>query len=350
MAHLTPLQAADGGGRDDGDGGDRGQLLLVAVLVLAASFIVLALVINSAIFTENLATRADVAGSEEALEYRAEVIDGVGTVIADANEDPDIETASELRDHLNASVGTVSRLAGLEQALRGGVTDFEVPDKVQNVTVGDRIAQDNGTRNLTANDSSPDWTPADNVNRTRNLAFEFTRVETTLSLPDTDSFRVTLDDGSGEWTVSFRDEVDPDVSSDETGIVVRRPDGTEAKCVRNGPNATRNLTVDVMAGTANGEPCHALRRLSDGTQMRFGTNIGTPYDISFENGDNADGRYSMVIEGGAPASSGELASDQNPDYPYATPGIYDVTLSYTYQTHAVTYETDVRVAPGEEGS
>lgn len=347
MAYLSPpSQTPDGGGRDDGDGGDRGQLLLVAVLVLAASFIVLALVINSAIFTENLATRADVAGSEEALEYRAEVIDGVGTVITDANEDPDIETSPELRDYVQDETEQVSSLAGLEQALRGGVTDFGVQDE----TVGDRIAQDNGTRNLTANDSSPDWTPADNVNRTRNLAFEFTRVETTLSLPDTDSFQVTLDDGSGEWTVSFRDEVDPDVSSDETAIVVERPDGTEAKCVRNGPNATRNLTVDVMAGTANGEPCHALRRLSDGTQMRFGTNIGTPYDISFENGDNADGRYSMVIEGGAPASSGELAPDQNPDYPYATPGIYDVTLSYTYQTHAVTYETDVRVAPGEEGS
>ncbi len=345
MAHLTPLQAADGGGRDDGDGGDRGQLLLVAVLVLAASFIVLALVINSAIFTENLATRADIAGSEEALEYRAEVIDGVGTVIADANEDPDIETASELRDYVQNETRQVSSLAGLEQALRGGVTDFEVQDE----TVGDRIAQDNGTRNLTANDSSPDWTPAENVNRTRNLAFEFTRIDTGgLAIPA--PFRVVLDDGSGTWEVSFFDGSLGGIVSDETAIVVERPDGTSATCVRDGPNATRNLTVDVMAGTANGEPCHALRRLSDGTQMRFGTNIGTPYDISFENGDNADGRYSMVIEGGAPASSGELASEQNPDYPYATPGIYDVTLSYTYQTHAVTYETDVRVAPGEEGS
>ena len=342
MAHLTPQSRADNGsGRDDGrGGGDRGQLLLVAVLVLAASFIVLAVVINSAIFTENLATRADVAGSEEALEYRAEVVDGVETVITDANADPDIETPSELRDYVEGETEQVSSLAAREQALRGGITDFEVDDE----TIGDRIAQDNRTRNFTANDSSPDWTLADNVNRTRALTFELTEVRTpALSA----AFRAVVDNGSSTWTLALFDDSLTGVASDETGIRVERPDGTSATCVRDAPNATRTLTVDVTAGTAGGEPCHALRRLSDGTQMWFGTNVGPPYGIDFENGDNADGRYSMVVEGGTPRSPGELAPDQNPDFPYATPGLYDVALSYRYQTHAVTYETDIRVAPGE---
>ena len=88
---------------------DRGQLILVGAFIIAAAFIVLALVVNSAIFTENLATRDDVPGSQDALEFRDEVHQGVSNVIEGTNQNNgQTETDAE------ESVTEVGVLTGVE--------------------------------------------------------------------------------------------------------------------------------------------------------------------------------------------------------------------------------------------
>ena len=42
--------------------GERGQILLIAAFALAVIFIALGLVVNGAIFTENLASQGDASG------------------------------------------------------------------------------------------------------------------------------------------------------------------------------------------------------------------------------------------------------------------------------------------------
>ena len=328
MAHLSE------GSRD------RGQLLLVAALVLAASFVVLALVINSAIFTENLATRADVAGSEEALGYRADVADGVGEMVVASSEDENLSTQSELESHIQREIATLRTRGGLSQAIGGGVVDISY----QRVTMGERIAQANASRNFTDRDGNVSWAVAENVDQVRGLQFELRDVDTGVF---GNAFEVEVDDSSNTWTLSVSDDgLLRSPGAEEVAITVETGAGDQAECVRDEPNATSPLTVDVTGGTVGGEPCHALNRQSDGTEMWLGNGLGAPLDIEFDNSNTVNGTYSMVVDGGSPSPTG-LQTGYNKTEPYVVDAIYDVELSYAYQSHAVVYETNVRVAPGE---
>ncbi len=326
MAHLN-------GGRD------RGQLLLVAVLVLAAAFIVLALVINSAIFTENLATREDVAGSEEALEYRADVTASIDAAIVAGNEDRELTTDAELEAHARNEISTLQNRGGLTQAIRGGVVDLSY-DTTQ---MGDRIAQDNASRNLTDDNASADWRPATGVDEIRNVGFELTEVDTE-DLGSNEPFRFRLESGD-DWQLSVSEEaLLGSIASDEVAIGVETPTAS-AQCVRDEPTAGDPLTIDVTGASVNGEPCHALHRLSDGTQMWLGTGVSGSFDLRFQNSDRVNGTYAMVTRGGTPDTGIESGYDS--DEPYVVNALYSVRLDYSYQSHAVSYDGTVLSAPGE---
>ena len=51
---------------------DRGQMILVGAFALSMTFVALALLLNSAVYTENLASRSIDAGASEAIEFREE--------------------------------------------------------------------------------------------------------------------------------------------------------------------------------------------------------------------------------------------------------------------------------------
>ena len=327
MAHLN-------GGRE------RGQLLLVAVLVLAAAFIVLALVINSAIFTENLATREDVAGSEEALEYRSDVRAGVDGAVVAGNENRDLTTNATLKNHTRTEIAALRDRGGLTQAIRGGIVDLSYNAS----KMGDRIAQDNASRNLTDDNASANWRPATGVEEIRNVQFELTNVDTGGS-GGNNPFRFRLE-GSDDWQLSVSEESligGIGIDSDEVAVSVETPTDS-AQCVRE-PTAGNPLTIDVTAATIDGEPCHALNRLSDGTQMWLGTNVSSPFDLRFENSDQVNGTYSMVVSGGTPDTGIESGYDS--EEPYTVNALYSVRFDYSYRNHAVAYDGVVRSAPGE---
>ena len=318
MAHLSGA----------GERGDRGQLLMIAVLVLAAAFIVLALVINSAIFTENLATREDVAGSEEALEYRADVTASIDAAIVAGNEDRELATDAELEAHARNEISTLQNRGGLVQAIRGGVVDLSYDTK----QMGDRIAQDNTSRNLTNDTASADWRPATGVDEIRNVGFELTEVDTRG-----EPFRFRLE-GGDNWQLSVSGD------SSEVAIKVDTPTAS-AQCVRDEPTAGDPLTIDVTGASVNGEPCHALHRLSDGTQMWLGTGVSGSFDLRFQNSDRVNGTYAMVTRGGTPDTGIESGYDS--DEPYVVNALYNVRFDYSYQGHAVAYNGTVLSAPGE---
>lgn len=323
--------------------GNRGQLLLVGVLVLAAAFIVLALVVNAAIFTENLATREDVPGSEEAVEYRAEVTDGIERTVVALNEDESVTSQSELETHIKNEVSVLRSRGGLSQAIRGGIANVSYQD----ATAGHRIAQDNASRNLTDRNAAEDWTVADDVTQVRNVQFELRDVDTEGLLAGV-GFEMTVENGD-TWTLTVSEDglvgVGATPGDDEVAVTVETGDGDQAECVRDKPNATSNLSIDVTGGTVDGEQCHALNRQNDMTPMWLGNGLSSPYEIEFGEGDTVNGTYSMVVESGTFDAS--LHSGYNASEPYVVTALYDVELSYLYQTHTVAYETDIRVAPGE---
>lgn len=340
---MADLMSADGSERS------RGQMLLVAVLVLAAAFIVLALVVNSAIFTENLATQDDVAGAEEAIEERAAVEDNLEEILRDANHDEEAHFESQIEDRFSSGVNSYEHLERLPQSYRTQIVDVQYTDSY---TPGIRIAQNDHERNFTNIEGETSYVLTEGVSKTRDVVFNFTHIDTgsTVGLLTDDPFEMELDDGDN--TVIFEASSDSTdflgVSFDDDQVAYRiGVDGEHAVCVSEEPSGDNPSEVDLTAGTINGEPCEAFQRLQDtGANFEFGANLEDEYQIEFSDAANVEGSYSMIHLDG---STRDDTFESHPDDgdPYEVDAIYDAYISYTYHTHNVAYETDFRVAPGE---
>lgn len=308
--------------------GERGQIILVAAFLIAVTFVVLALVVNSAIFTENMATRDDVAGSHDALEHRAEVQDSVGTALEAVNEN-----SSQGEDDLNTTIGQLNAEGGGQKASQGRLVNVSVNQTV----AGTRIAQDNNeSYGFLSNDSDEYWTVAEDVSQTRNLRLNFTD-----PVEDVDfELLVEAEDGSTEWLLTVEGDSGPDVE------VTVESNGEEESCERDGVGEF--FEIDVTGGTVAGEPCHALTRLQEGgTEMWFGAGVDAEYNVTFDTDKSTKGTYSMIVDEDADFEDDNFEDDSNSGFPYYHDAIYSVTVSYEFYTSAVGYETDIRVAPGE---
>lgn len=303
---------------------ERGQLILLAAFVLAISFVILALVVNSAIFTENLATRGDVPGSQDALEYRDEVEKSVGSVLMTVNQDNDEEWRDE-------NIETIAIRGGFDQSALGRVVSISKARE----DGGIKFAQDNANRNFTNKSfSQEDWTLATDVDKTRNVQFEITD-----PAAGTGPFRFVLNqsDEDTRWIMEISE------NGGEVEVTVDPPAQDERTCT---DSYTDSFTIDVTAGTVDGVPCPALSRTSEGQRMWLGTGIDGDYDIEFENGDAVEGTYSFITDAGAVPESANFGTA--PDEPYVdNDAIYSLTVDYEFYTPSVGYETDIRVAPGE---
>jgi len=328
MAHLSV-----GGGRED----ERGQLLLIAAFIIAVSFVVLALVVNSAIFTENLATRDDVAGSGEALDFRYEVEQNVGGVITAINRNNSIledHPTPDLEDRVETNVDRLANNSGIQQSTQGRIVQMAFIEIEQGV----KVAQD-ADREFT-NRTGDAWNGPliEGAENTRKFQINVTEQPTTLL---GSSFEVTVEETSGSDSWSM--EVAGNTVGSDVDIEVEH--GSESETCT--AEFDGSLTIDVTEGTVGGEPCHALTRQSDGTPMWFATNIDGSYDISFEQGDELNGTYSFIVDQGSPADSDDFGS-VGADKPYIKdPAVYSANVSYSYYTPDIGYETVIRAAPGE---
>lgn len=323
------------------DGEDRGQIILVAAFILAVSFVVLALVVNSAIFTENLATRGDVAGSSDALEYRHEAEQSVGAIVRSTNANNNTDQ-SYLRENATQSVDNIKMMGGYQQSELGRVVNVTYKSE----TMGYRIAQDNSTdRSYTSYQNAPTWKLAEDIDATRDFRMRINWTESDLNSP----FVVDLNDSTESWNMTVRES-----ATDEIQVEVDHPSSPSRTCERD-VTGQETVTIDVTDGVVADEPCPALTRASDGTAMWLGEGLSSSYTIEFQDGDEIAGTYSMVldvseadIDPAAATHVEEISQDENiSDPPYYTDALYSVVVAYKYRTHAVAYETAIDVAPGE---
>lgn len=302
----------------------RGQLILIAAFALAAIFLGLAVLVNSAIFTENLATRGENVESTEALDYRYGVTQFTAEVIDFANEH-NYSSHATVHENVSDGIQDVSTYTAIQQIEGGTAISLVHVD----TTNGTRIFQNDGN-SFTNNQSDPDWTLAEDLEHVR--AFELTDTSFTGTLS------VIVEDGSDEWTADIND----------TAVTVTRPDGTTTVCSYGSIES-----VDITGATVNGLPCPALEDTRNGEQMQFATGISGVYDLRFEGGNSVTGDYSLVAEDGTSDGVSDIDSSDYADIggpgtgPHNTPAVYSITLEVEYETSRLEYETDVIVAPGE---
>lgn len=291
----------------------RGQVILIAALGIAVTLVALALVTNTAIYTENLATRETVSG-QDAIAFEQSMTEGSSGLLALANRH-NASSHSSIRDRFAADVANLSSGTSIESAAYGDLTTVDVVD----TTDGSRISL-NETRNFTSVAGDENWTLATDVDRTRRFEMNVSR----SSLTDTSPFRIVVSDGTDEWTASVAEDGGGNVSvdlSNESATVTCTVDATTA-------------VVDLTEGTLAGESCDA---------PAYATNLDGPYDITFENASNVEGRFVLFVD--PPQSDSDDVYDANSSTPSIDPAMYDATVRVTVRQPDLTYETNVSVAP-----
>lgn len=316
---------------------ERGQIILIAALALAVTFVALAVVVNSAIYTENLASRGETGGSEKALELRYEIDRGVAETVRYANVHNSTDPGT-LDAAVSSGTRNVTAVMERQQASNGAYVNVTQRSTVH----GSRIAQ-NDSSEFTSSGGSADWVVVEDVERetsttngTRAFEIEATPLSTT-------PFRVVVEEWSpgatgDTWVMELSATAGGDVVVD-----VQTGSGDSESCSIADPG--RPVHVDVTRGTVDGVPCDALQRGDE--DYRFGSGVGDRYNVSFENGDQVEGNYSLVTTNTSIDQSNNLYPGVGSSSPYGDDAIYSVHLEYAYHSPRTTYETGIRVARGE---
>ncbi|POG54604.1 DUF7261 family protein [Haloferax marisrubri] len=320
---VGEVSEASGPRRLGGD--DRGQLMLVAALAIAVLLVGLALTLNTAIYTENLATRTTDTNLDGAVNHGGAVEAGAGTLVDEVNREGG--TYAELTDSFDGTFGNWSDTAATLAAVRGAATNASRVSHVE----GTRISQTDAARNFSDRGESADWTLASGVG-VRGVRFEVAR--DSLATSSGSAFEFVVDDGT--------DAVETEIYRDATQVFVTVEDagGTRTTCSV-AADAGDSVTIDVAAGRLNGTACDPLDAVH--------TDLDGTVAVSYRNAVQAEGTYELYVNETnatvfdaaryAPAGSGSS--------PVAEEALYAVNVSYVYESGETYVYRELRVAPGE---
>lgn len=342
---------------------NRAQVVLIGALALAVSLVVLAVVLNSAIYTENLATRSNDPGTGTAVDVRESVRAGVGGITDGVNEGhAGDEYATLYGSHLPAAMDEWRPMA-VRHRVASGQT-FRVATVAGRE--GTRIADEDSTSEFlplgpgadSLGYSDPSWmvtAPAEV--RSFHIADVDTGDVPSASPTDpkgagTDVFYAEVQEvqGSGDvWRVAVYENSNNNVEV----LVYKVGTGVVGTCSTPGP-----ARIDLTGATVNSERCRPLT---------FFAEVDGLSEIHYVNGGNIAGTYELTVDqvghdSGDPLKDivdstnyGDQCSEQTyadsvGTSPYAVAGIYSTTVDFRYVSQSVTYETEVRAAHDEAGT
>jgi hypothetical protein len=306
---------------------DRGQLFLITGLAIGVVFVSLVLLLNAAIYTENLATRGMEADTSAAVEFRSETVAHVGGLV-DAENARVYGTESAVETAVDDGIARMDKQVYNRTARHGVVTAVEPTGTATN---GRYVAQ-NDSGWLTADGSAGgavNWTLASGVDETRQFGVRFNRTELVeTNSPGADALRVNVsEDGDPDHFGAiyvYNSTADGNVTVETKG---GPGDARSTACELPAERLADNVTLDVTGGELDGVDCGAL----------WPSGVGT-HSLSFANGDATTGTYESTIRGGS------VNGGTNVDVGEA---IYSLDVRVLYDSASLQFETTVRVAPGE---
>lgn len=313
---------------------DRGQLLLVGALTLAVTLVALAVLLNAAIYTGNVATRDAGPGSDEAIEFKLEASVMVHSTMNDLNAREN-ESYANLRQNFTATVSdweTAMRTHSSSSLAAATVENFSDP------TSGTTVRQQE-PRNFTSANRGANWTVA---NDSTVRAFRMNISQDSLASPDDIVNGFVGDDSPTYYSVEFDDNTTSYTAqvraTNGSEAIVRVLDSSGSQ-VESDCQVTPDddwLWINITSAHVGGEDCPALEQLFDG--------LGDRYTISYANSENVNGTYSLVVDRPLDQLETGAATDGTPT---ATQALYSAEFRLTYRSADVQYESDLRIAPGE---
>ena len=277
---------------------DRGQMILVGGILLAVLFVALALLVNTAIYTDNVATRGgDSAG--EALEYQSGVVSSIGG----------------LMDAENAHGGHTD-VSNITQAVEDGTVHI------------DTAVQQNHLRRGAAASVS---VQSDLDNRTNGLL---------IREAGASEFHSWEANATGVRGFTF--ELDPDNMTAEEPLTIDLDRTSLQVNYTGGDVAVENSSGDTVCSVDGGDTVHfdVTGKSLDGEPCQFESpEFGEDSEIAFENGSNAGGSYELTVA---------EESKDNVTGPEVSDALYSLNaVEIRFDSPEVSYETTVRIAPGE---
>jgi hypothetical protein len=297
---------------------ERAQLILVTGFVIAVVLIALALVMNSAIYTENLATRSDSSGATDAAAYQRTIESAALEAFEYAHAVND-SGYDGLNRNVTDAVAGIDAISTRQEATYGHVPNLSVAATVN----GTAITDDAGV--FDSQGGADNWTVASAISDVR--AFNvFVDDRTDLNESGDREFRVVARAPTERWYMN----VSRDSSANEIVVGVNAT-GSYDTCRRSAPK----LWINVTAGTVDGEPCDALT---------FAEGISTSqYDLDIRNGSAVRGSYSLVVDEDVRVAYGAAAFDD----PTAEAALYNMTVDLFYRTAELDYRSKIEIEPGD---
>ena len=346
---------------------ESGQIIIVAALLIAVLFVGLALVLNSAIYAENMATRGDTS-TAEAMSTESVTEEWLGHAVDAENYGTEDAPYSERAARIEANVSTWDGFMGTREATTGRMYRTELTG----VTNGTRVNQSTADYFEPANASLLDADPLElgastnwqSANESEVRAYEMTvrrdsLKQTNGSLANTVEGLLdeALDGTSVFWTQfengdTHRMYLLNDSDNDSVAAVVTdyEDDTTEeviGTCSAEAPDPSDNVTVRITRAELEGPngvtECPALEAVDDGRQ-----------DVYYAGVDHAVGTYQFIADKPENEFRADLrdlyeyllgditGSDvyddlPNDEDPYTAKAIYGVTVATTYQDDRITY-------------
>jgi len=300
---------------------DRGQLLLVTALTLAVMLVTVALLLNTAIFTENIATRDTTADGTEAIELRGEAVAGVGELIDTENRQGGGDTAA-----VEAGIEAMEPLVERERGRHGTIANLSYRE----TTAGQLLRWADPATPRSFETADPDWTLVDSLTNSRAFIVELTTVppltDPTSSEIENQAFGVRFINDSAENVTLYLYEDDGQVIVEQA----TESTDTQPRCsiTHDDLHTTVDFTGDRLSTTNSAVDCY--RGLWPEAE---------PDEIAFINGDAAEGTFALTVDDSASPTSESAV--QNDD------AVYSATVDIAYRSPELAFETRVVVAPGE---
>ena len=316
-------------------GSERGQLLLIAALAVAVILVGVALLLNAAIFTENIATRETGADGREATNIREATVADIGELIERENER---ENETDVTDRVGDGIDAIIPLVERDHVRHGTVVNLER----RGIDEGERIEWDRNVRSedftvesVVENESrEPDWPLLSEVNGTR--AFTLALDDGSLQSMNDPNATQLANETTGAFGIEFTGtDVSQYAYEDGGNVVVAQVSGgsVDHRCSIT-PASADEVTVDLTGErlTADEETTRCHRGLWPTTDF---DEIDT---IEVVNGDRAAGTLSLTIDHESTAADeSELTSEDV---------VYAAIVEFRYTSAALEYRSTIEVAPG----
>ena len=348
---------------------ERGQILLIASLIVATSFVGLALVVNSAIYTENLSTRETGSEAERVAENQQLAANDLQELIDRSNAAVTENNFAPVRNSYTDDLALWSDSVERQYQRTGRFVEYQPNETVE----GTRIQQTNASRNFTAGGSdagTAEWTLVNDTTRAGEFEMTVDRTDL-LDAPAAlaldaifgETFNVVIENEAGQKWVVYLFQDDSPVS-DAAYVMVKPPGGfsfdpgsisnlnslpADDYCTTTG----ENVSLDLVEGTFDGEECSDLSFYTDDV-------TGTPHNVSYRNtktdgienptwpaagpeylispDDRVTGMYNLTVD--TRADRAPYYGPTSGDDPNAKAVIYEASVDAEFRSESVVYRNE----------